>query len=517
MDVRTASLVYLLHRLTHDEIEQNGRPFECLWCSPGDDGTVFQIRHIGDLRVDEAMLQNLVDNFHRFDQSPPRCPIEVNHSGGSGDPSESKAVGWIMDLSMEKAEDRTSLMVHPHWSDQAKQIIEDGGFRFCSVGIDMNDVRADSGEKIGPHLVEVSLTGHPAIPELRSIELSIPMDVESRARVAVLRAMGPDGEPDMLELAMKIAMSFMDAYPDSGGTHWDIEAVYLEARQMVVTEHVHQIGGEGAQMGSHTWRLGFDLDESGVSFSPREEWEEVRNEFVPVEEAAAAVQELQHAAEGLGTSEQRATEKTEMELEAKLRELLKLDAAGDIVQAVTACITKVAELLSQIEQLEGKLKASEASVSQTGQQLTDRERQMVTLSGRADQADAKVVQLAARVESLEKEKRQAEGEAAIKLAIESRRMAPAEVDGDDAPMRKIAMTDSATFAAIMARRPPAESLTVELSTDGEAETKVEPSAFWKLVRDKRSADENLSSQAAQKLVLSEHQEYEVLFSKPVER
>lgn len=512
--MRSPSFVWLI---SHLRLSANGKPVECLWCAP--QGTVFFVRHIGELRVDPEMLEQVVANFEP-DREPPRVPINVNHQGDSGDLDQARAIGWIVDLQVKRTDERVSLLFTPHWSDDAREVIEDGGFRFVSVGMDLGHVDAETGEAVGPKLREVSVTNSPAIPDLAPIELSVPLDLESRARVAALNAVGPDGEPDLLDLAQQIATAFFQAYPDTDGCCWGIEAVWLDARQMVVREMVRQVSAEGEKVGDRMWRVGFEIADGTATFAAREEWQQVRQEFVavtsmPAERLRVSDVPVAAAAVQKDTTEI-LTEEPEMdpETEKKIREALNLAEHDDIVEHVSMMASKMAEMAQMVEDLQKKLAEAEgtaaAAAEKAGKQLSDRDHQVVALADRADKADGRVVELTSRIEALEGEKRRMEAKAAIDSALAEGKLVPAEVEGDDAPMRKIALADPAQFKAILDRRPKS-ALTVQLSTDGEPETDLDPAAFWKLVDSAVAENPKLSRTQARQVVLSQHPEYESLF------
>lgn len=522
-------MVYLFRRLAHAELQQNARPFECLWCAPG--STTFHIRHIGELTISPEMIELVVANFQRFDRSPPRVPIEVNHQGDSGNIHESRAVAWIVDLSVERTAERVSLMVHPSWSDEAKQVIEAGGFRYCSVGLELNALDAESGNTIGPRLREVSLTGHPAIPGLRPIELSVPLDFESKVEVAVAEmahsATGPGGEPDMLDRAHAIAKAFYQAFPDSDVQEWYIKAVFFEARQMVVEECIRQVGEDGAVAIDRMWQLPFRVDDEEIGFGSREEWIQVEQQFVPVEAAvpatpvqaksplrqiAAAIPERD--AQPGGSPESNKAENMDKITEQLTAILATLGIEVDLTAEepdLSPLATEAARLKATENELDQVRAAAEKAKAAAAKDLTDSERKVVVLSTRADAAEETVTKLSSRIETLETEKNEREADAAIDAAIRAGKMLPAEVAAKDAPMRLMAHRDRATFHAILEARPKQTSLTQELSYPRGEPVQVDTDEYWTLVAGKKTADQNLNHQQAQDLVMAERPEFRELF------
>lgn len=504
----------LIWLLSHVELEANGKPVECLWCVPT--GTTFHVQHIGELIVTPDMLAAAVANFQARDRVPPRVPIQVNHAGFSGNIQEAKAVGWIVDLAVAQTNERVSLMFTPHWSDEAKEVIEAGGFRYVSVGMQMAAIDAVTGESIGPRLVEVSLTGSPAIPDLHPIELAL--DLESKVKTTAVRlAADMDGEMDMLDCARQIATAFFAAYPDTDGCMWMIEAVFYEAKQMVVEECLRQVTGDGVGNMERLWQLSFTMDDEShaVTFAPREEWERVKHQFVPVEmpedkmpeempkEMKASTKNaaaISSTGNGNPPEAGGAAKEKHMEL-TKIVEMLGLSEGADeaAVQAEVARLRGVEQASKDAQKL-----ADEA-----GKQLSERDRKIVTLSEKADASAEQVTQMSVRIKGLEDEKNLREAESAIDKGLQSGKLTASEVDGADAPMRMLAMSNRGTFQAILDKRP-ASNLTKELSLAGEQTTEVNQDEFWQLVRAKRDTDPELKSADAQAIVLRERPEFQVL-------
>jgi len=195
---------------------------------------------------------------------------------------------------------------------------------------------------------------------------------------------------------------------------------------------------------------------------------------------------------------------------ASLRTSLGLPADADEL----AVATKVSELISYTNDLDAAAEEAEAAKAEAEAakaKLAETGKENVVLSERLDASDERLTRLSTEVETLRTEKNVREAEAIITLAMKDRKLTPAEVEGDDAPMRQLAMTNRPMFAAIIAKRT-AGNLTLAISTDGDAEAAdVDPNEFWNLVRAKRTADDKLSSQDAQDLVLADRPEFKALF------
>jgi len=279
------NVVYLLHALAHEDVVANGKPFQAIYTGK------FFIRHIGELEVTSQMLAEMVANFQLLGKNPPRVPLETNHQGRSGDLSQARAIGWVVDAEIRQdAGEQQSLMLTPSWSDEAKEIIETGGMRYCSLGFERNAIDPATQQNIGCALRECSVTNHPAWPGLEPIQLSMPIggiDPKSKALLTAMdlaNGVGPNGEPDLLDIAEKIVSSFAASYPDSEAQSWAIKAIFPESSQLVCRERVRQVTGNTSTTVERLWMLGYSsADDGAVSFAPRDQWQEVEQKFVPTE------------------------------------------------------------------------------------------------------------------------------------------------------------------------------------------------------------------------------------------
>jgi len=524
---RQPSLIHFLHYVALQDFEPNGQPVEVLWCAPGDDGTNFRIRHIGELLVTEGMLEQIAGNFERLDKSPQRLGLHVNHNTDGG--LEDRAIGWVTDMALVRTDERVSLEFTPHWCEEARAVIEDGGFRFVSIGLELDSVHAETGEHVGPRAREISICSVPAISSLRPIELSshVPLDQDAKTELAALEmTTGPNGETDMLDQARAIAEAFYGQHPDSEVSEYWIAAVYFEARSLIVNEIVRRVDQDGASTLERSWQLSFLMaNEGAVAFAAREDWQEVEQRFVPVA-AEAAVQDPtseMDAAEPVaaiptrqeadtpaagGADQAELTEETTMDEHlSQIRDMLGLDAeatAEEIVAAAQEAVTSRAALQGEADE-----RSNQATADQEA--LSAKDRQIVALSEQATTEATERGTLAARVETLETEKNVRESEAAITAALSTGKLTGAEVANDDSPMRVLALTNRPLFDQLVAARPDS-TLTVELSNAGDPEqTSVNSDEFWALVATKKEADPALAHVTAQDQVLEDHPEYKELF------
>jgi len=170
---------------------------------------------------------------------------------------------------------------------------------------------------------------------------------------------------------------------------------------------------------------------------------------------------------------------------------------------------KAAQVAGDLAAAKVELEKANAKLESAGKQLTDSDRKAVALSTRADAADERITALSDKIASLEAEKNVREAEQVIVQAMQAGKLTAAEVADKDDPMRRLALTDRPTFAAIVAKRP-SSRLTEEIGVTGGDPTEVDQAEFWTLVRAKRDGNSDLTLAQAQDLVLLERPEFDTL-------
>ncbi len=258
--------------------QANGAPIEALYVGThvlSDRGQV--------LEVTEEMVDEIVRNFAALD-GPERIPISVNHNTGAGTLEEARAVGWIIRMFKQtNDEGRISLMMEPRWLDDAREAIEQEHFRFVSVGMMLRDKHPTSGEEIGAHVLELSITNVPAIAGLMPITLTAmnaPSKIALSTQVVLDRATmtlmaGMAGS--LMDRVDCVIRAFYGQYPDSNQQMWIVRDVATD--QVIVSRR----NGEGEK----TWQVGYTMDpDGGCTFQPMPQWVEVRQVYVPVTTAA---------------------------------------------------------------------------------------------------------------------------------------------------------------------------------------------------------------------------------------
>ena len=198
---------------------------------------------------------------------------------------------------------------------------------------------------------------------------------------------------------------------------------------------------------------------------------------------------------------------------ASIREALGLAEDADAT-TITEYVTGMLDLIGENEAASTK---AAADLESANAKMAKDASQVVVLSERLDASDEKATRLSTEVETLKAEKNLREADAAITLALQQGKLTPAEVDGADAPMRKLALDNRALFLAIVAKKPKGNlTLSVSASGDPAASAEIDAKQFWIEVRGKRGKDSALTSERAQDLVLAEHPEYKALFQTAAE-
>ena len=91
-----------------------------------------------------------------------RLAVNCNHQGGSGDPAQAGAVGWITRLFRQDSNGRTSLMADVEWIPTFVPLLAQGSFRFISAELLRDPLR----------LVGAAVCNSPAVPDLAPISLA---------------------------------------------------------------------------------------------------------------------------------------------------------------------------------------------------------------------------------------------------------------------------------------------------------------------------------------------------------
>ena len=207
-------------------------------------------------------------------------------------------------------------------------------------------------------------------------------------------------------------------------------------------------------------------------------------------------------------------------MEKELLELLGLSEDADNSAVATAVkelvdkVEKVDDLNQSLDDLTGKVAALEAENTKLNDSDdSELQEENVTLSEanqdltvRLTSAEEDNVNLSERLDTLEGDKRQRQADDRIANALTNRKLLPAEIDGSDAPMRKLALTDPVSFDAIIEAKPAYDNAALELvSPDGEAKSTVdETDQYWTMWDKLSSENPDLKSHEVRSLIDRDH-------------
>jgi capsid assembly protease len=197
--------------------------------------------------------------------------------------------------------------------------------------------------------------------------------------------------------------------------------------------------------------------------------------------------------------------------EEQLRALLGIDPEADIVAAVEAALS---EKTTQIDAITGDLNTANARIEelndeagQIAETLSAKEEEVVRLSERGDAFEEQNTVLRDRVEELEADHKQREGEVRIDRAKTDGRVLPCEVDADDKGTRpklgQMAYDDPETFEALLDARPSNFTSLFAEKTSGETpdEKPAPTEELWNLINAKMDETPGLTQADARAQIL----------------
>lgn len=152
----------------------------------------------GPFEFNRAVFDNVVQ---RFRQSPayrvgadgigaaPVVPWDVAHLSESpaSSPAAHAAVGWVVELDMRDGAAGPELWARTVWTEQMRQQILAGAFRFASVVVDFGAIDARTAEPLGPVLSSIAATNQPFIQNLAPLVAASKQGVPAQV-VAATRA-----------------------------------------------------------------------------------------------------------------------------------------------------------------------------------------------------------------------------------------------------------------------------------------------------------------------------------------
>ena len=170
------------------------------WVHVARDGT-WEGHPEGAFTFDADVYDSIVRNF---DAQENPLPVVVGHPEG-----EAPAVGWIRRM---RARDG-GLWVYVDWLPTAAQAIKDGAVKFVSGVFAFARRDRETGEEIGPSLLELGLTNRPFIDGLEELRLSeTGMTTKTKMAEATEMEAPTEGESaDVASMAKDAAQLIADA------------------------------------------------------------------------------------------------------------------------------------------------------------------------------------------------------------------------------------------------------------------------------------------------------------------
>ena len=123
----------------------------------------------GKFTITDNALATMVKNFRDYRPKPPtEMVVEWEHMGTSSVPVKAPAAGWVQ--AVEAEPDKLFTIVE--WTETAAEEIRRKEYRFISPEFDFNYKDKETGKRIGPTLISVTLTNRPFLEGMEPVILS---------------------------------------------------------------------------------------------------------------------------------------------------------------------------------------------------------------------------------------------------------------------------------------------------------------------------------------------------------
>lgn len=479
----------------------------------------FHHKRYGQFAITPEVMDSMIANF----PGPDRIPLDYNHGSLDSNPEKSKAAGWIKRVYREESEDgQPRLMAEVGFTEQARRHVVEGEFRYISPEFTFNRINTQTGAQQGPTLLAAALTNRPFLQHMMPITLNEDGWIEDQMNKDDLKEVKLSekiestlqeqqtklADESLMDQVRSVTMAFYKQYPDDETTTYNVRDIRED--NVVVESMMRSAENKFFQV---NYTEGTD---NTIVFVPRDQWIEVRKSYSPVVETDSTVEttdlpqqpSIDGAIEG------------KFSMEKELLELLGLAEDADnsaIATAVTELVDKaekVDDLNQSLDSLTEKVDALEAEntkLNDSDESELQEENVSLTeenneLTARLTSAEEDNVKLSERLDTLESDKRHREADDRINAALTNRKLLPAEVDGSDAPMRKLALSDPESFDAIIEAKPAYDNAALELvSPDSETKSTVdETDQYWTLWDKLSSENPTLKSHEVRSLIDREH-------------
>lgn len=478
----------------------------------------FHHKRYGQFNITPEVMDSMIANF----PGPDRIPLDYNHGSLDANPEKSKAAGWVKRIFREESEDgQPRLMAEVGFTEQARRHVGEGEFRYISPEFTFNRMNNQTGAQQGPTLLAAALTNRPFLSNMMPITLNEggwieeQMDEGELAEISLSEKIEATVEEQAAKLAddslmdkvRSVTMSFYKQYPDDEQITYNVrdirdDNVVIERMQRNAENKFFQVNYS-------------DGTDNTVVFDPRDQWVEVRKTYSPVAET-----EVVEAADLPQQPSIDGAIEGKFSMEKELLELLGLSEDADNSAVTTAVkelvdkVEKVDDLNQSLDDLTGKVSALEAENTKLNDSDdSELQEENVTLTeanhdltARLTSAEEDNVNLSDRLDTLESDKRHRQADDRITAALTNRKLLPAEIDGSDAPMRKLALNDPESFDAIIEAKPAYDSAALELvSPDSETKSTVdETDQYWTMWDKLSSENPELKSHEVRSLIDRDH-------------
>jgi hypothetical protein len=375
------------------------------WLHIASEGT-WQGHKNGDFSLDADVFAAFIE---RFEETENDMLVDYDHRSLSlqGSSDDSKAAGWITQLEVRQGEGGAELWGLVSWTDDAAEMIRADELRYCSPVINFDATDRQSGEEVGPMLINVGATNNPFLDGNTAIQLTRTRSMPMEANVIETAR-----ERAQLQLNALDALERVKAETNPDDSDYDVvdkvwDELGKEHEREVIQEVLEGAGGiPKADAGG----------EEGDDPTATTAGEGDEGEGDPAEMNAP----------GDGAADAAVS---------KLAEALEMDSAA-VAAALDENAAEVADLLRSKLDEDG----SDADAAATTQKVPDEE----VAEMKIEAQEAKIVKLTAEVETLKKDKGDRDKAHAMSVVdglIESKRMHAKRRD----TAIKLYLTDRKTF------------------------------------------------------------------------
>ena len=479
----------------------------------------FHHKRYGQFHITSEVMDSMIANF----PGPDRIPLDYNHGSLDANPDRSKAAGWIKRIFREDSEDgQPRLMAEVGFTEQARRHVGDGEFRYISPEFTFNRLNTQTGAQQGPTLLAAALTNRPFLQHMMPITLNEGGWIEEQMKESELAEISLSekveatieeqsaklADDSLMDKVRSVTTSFYKQYPDDEQITYNVrdirdDNIVVERMERNAENKLFQVNYD-------------DGTDNTIVFDSRDQWIEVRKTYSPVETTETVV-----AADSPPQPSIDGVREGKFSMEKELLELLGLSEDADTSAVATAVqelvdkVEKVDDLNQSVDDLTAKVDALEAENTKLNDDSDDSELQEENvnlseanqeLTVRLTSAEEDNVHLSERLDTLEGDKRQRQADDRIAAALTNRKLLPAEVDGSEAPMRKLALNDPESFDAIVEAKPAYDNAALELvSPETEAKSMGDDNdQYWSLWDKLSSENPELKSHEVRSLIDRDH-------------